>query len=231
MLDTLPYADLLAIYNAITEKPVMMFDTRANGVRRTEALLDARGVTLPEAAGLADVVLPEANSFREDAATTETAARGALPGDDADPNQPDADAGHEGDTMGDPPGATIRIEASVAPFVNAFVRELMKRERPAYVTAFLRRLDIGGAPAGNTKTKREGGMTPSQRMIVELCSRPEGATGKEVAEGCGWPSIAARTTCQKLADRFGYDLHESPKANGRGISFRLTAKPAAEGQA
>ena len=67
-------------------------------------------------------------------------------------------------------------------------------------------------------------MTSSQRKIIELCSRAEGATGKELAEGCGWPSIAARATCQKLADRFGYDLHESQKANGRGISFRMTAK-------
>jgi hypothetical protein len=71
-------------------------------------------------------------------------------------------------------------------------------------------------------------MTPSERKIVELCSRPEGATGKELAEGCGWPSIAARGTCQKLADRFGYDLHEIPKADGRGISFRMTAKVPAE---
>jgi hypothetical protein len=30
------YADLLAIYNAIAEKPVTGFDTRANGIRRIE---------------------------------------------------------------------------------------------------------------------------------------------------------------------------------------------------
>ena len=46
-------------------------------------------------------------------------------------------------------------------------------------------------------------MTAAQTMIVDLCCRPEGATGKELAEGCGWPSIAARVTCQELADRFG----------------------------
>ena len=54
MLDTMPYADLLAIYNTIAEKPVTRFDTRANGVRRTEALLEARGLTLPEAARMAE---------------------------------------------------------------------------------------------------------------------------------------------------------------------------------
>jgi hypothetical protein len=43
MLDTLPYADLLAIYNAVAEKPVTRFDTRANGVRRTAALMEERG--------------------------------------------------------------------------------------------------------------------------------------------------------------------------------------------
>jgi hypothetical protein len=227
MLDTVPYADLLAIYNAVAEKPVARFDTRANGVRRTEALLEARGLTLADAARLADVVLPNAGVFQEAAPTADTAARVALPGDDGDPDQPEA--GHEGNPMGDEPGAIIEIEASIVPFVNSFVRELMKPERAPFVATFLRRLDAAGgsAPESTTK-KRAGGMTPSQRKIVELCGRPEGATGKELTEGCGWPSIAARATCQKLADRFGYDLHESPKANGRGISFRMTAKPAAD---
>ncbi len=36
MLYTIPYADLLAIYNAIAEKPVTRFDTRANGVHLIE---------------------------------------------------------------------------------------------------------------------------------------------------------------------------------------------------
>ena len=104
----------------------------------------------------------------------------------------------------------------------------MKSKRATYMATFLRRLDAGGSAPPGTTTKREGGMTPSQRKIVELCSRPEGATGKELAEGCGWPSIAARATCQKMADRFGYDMHESPKGNGRGISFRMTVKEARE---
>lgn len=73
-----------------------------------------------------------------------------------------------------------------------------------------------------TTNPRENGMTVNQRKIIELCERPEGATGKELAEGCGWPSIAARATCQKLADRFGYTLTEKPKTAGRGISFYLT---------
>jgi hypothetical protein len=38
MLDTLPYADLLLIHNALAEKPARRFDTRANGEKRIEAL-------------------------------------------------------------------------------------------------------------------------------------------------------------------------------------------------
>ena len=57
MLDTLPYADLLAIHNALSEKPARRFDTRANGERRTAALMEERGLTLEQAADLADVVL------------------------------------------------------------------------------------------------------------------------------------------------------------------------------
>jgi hypothetical protein len=106
----------------------------------------------------------------------------------------------------------------------------MKPERATYVSAFARRMERGTTDRGTvtpaTKGARE--MSVSQRKIVELCSRPDGTTGKELAEGCGWPSIAARATCQKIADRFGYVLHESPRANGRGISFRMTAKPAVE---
>src|SRR5665213_1099094 len=65
MLDTLPYADLLAIYNALAEKPVGRFDTRANGVRRTAVLMEERGLTLPEAAQLANVPLPDGDAVWE----------------------------------------------------------------------------------------------------------------------------------------------------------------------
>jgi hypothetical protein len=223
MLDTIPYADLLAIYNAIAEKPVTRFDTRANGIRRTEALLEAHGLSLPEAARLADVVL-------EDTRSGDIAARDTLSGEDADSNKHKADAGLDAYAASDQT-MTIPVDAAIASLVEAFVRELSKPERSAYVTAFLRRLERGGAAPTNNTTKRVSGMTHSQRTIIELCCRTEGATGKEMAEGCGWPSIAARATCQKLADRFDYDLNESPKANGRGISFRMTMKPAREQQA
>jgi hypothetical protein len=229
MLDTMPYADLLAIYNAVAEKPVSRFDTRANGVRRTEVLLEARGITLPEAARLADVVLPDVNVIQDEAVAGDPAAQVPLPRDDAVPSQPEAGAGGESDPSEDKPDATIHVEASIAPLVSAFLLELAKPERAPFVVTFLRRLS--GTGGTSTGTKREAGMTLSQRKIIELCSRPEGATGKELAEGCGWPSIAARATCQKLADRFGYDLHESPKANGRGISFRMTTKSPAEEEA
>jgi hypothetical protein len=124
---------------------------------------------------------------------------------------------------------SIQVEAGIVPLVNAFIAELMKQDRPPYVTTFVRRLNCGGAKRNVDSPKSgERPMTQSQRKIVELCTRPEGATGKELAEGCGWPSIAARATCRKLADRFGYVLEENPKAKGRGISFRMVAAPAAE---
>jgi hypothetical protein len=65
MLDTLPYADLLAIHNILAEKPARRFDTRTNGERRTAALMQKRGLTLEEAARLADVVLPDPGSGQE----------------------------------------------------------------------------------------------------------------------------------------------------------------------
>jgi hypothetical protein len=142
--------------------------------------------------------------------------------------RPEPGIAHAGDVNEEGASETILVSTNIVPFVSAFVRELTKPARAPFVAKFLRRLDAGDAAPVSATSKREGGMTPSQRKIVDLCSRPEGATGKELAEGCGWPSIAARATCQKLAARFGYDLHESPKANGRGISFRMTVKTAAE---
>jgi hypothetical protein len=74
----MPYADLLAIYNAIAEKPVTRFDTRANGVRRTEALLEMRGLTVAKAARLADVVLTDANIVQEEGPAADAAGQNTL---------------------------------------------------------------------------------------------------------------------------------------------------------
>ena len=226
MLDTLPYADLLAIYNALAEKQVARFDSRANGVRRTAALMEERGLTLPDAAQLADVVLPDGGVVRQAPPTSEAAEM-------ADESSlARHDGGDTNDELtSDPPdqeGAVpMQVEPGIAMLVNQFIGELTKSDRPRYLATFLRRLNGEGVARKTWETTGRQ-MTASQRKIVDLCSRPEGATGKELAEGCGWPSIAARATCQKIADRFGYTLRETARTKERGISFHLTAKPAAE---
>jgi hypothetical protein len=218
MLDTLPYADLLAIHNALSDKPARRFDTRTNGEKRTAALMEARGLTLEDAARLADIVLGDNDSGDREPVVEQ-------------PAEPDEAAQVESTTPAPPDTesqeTTIVVSADIGSVVHAFVAELLKPERQSYLTTFLRRL-TGDAVGAATKAPRERQMTPSQKTIVDLCVRIDGATGKELAAGCGWPSIAARATCQKLADRFGYTLEESPKANGRGISFRMVAKPATE---
>jgi hypothetical protein len=55
----MPYADHLAIHNALNQKLggkdyIKRFDTRSNGVRRTALLLSWTNLTLAEAARLAD---------------------------------------------------------------------------------------------------------------------------------------------------------------------------------
>jgi hypothetical protein len=212
MLELLTYADLLAIHNALSEKPARRFDTRTNGEKRTLALMEARGLTLEEAAHLANVVLGAG-------AATDREGPDDEPIDTKDDGPPDLSVPREAKDM------TITVAGDIADLVNHFIVELTKSERPAYLAAFLRRLTSGKSPS---PAPRERQRTASQQTIIGLCSRPEGATGKELAEGCGWPTIAARATCQKIADRFGYILRESPKANGRGISFRLTVKPGVE---
>jgi hypothetical protein len=178
-------------------------------------LMEARELTLEEAAHLAGVVLGATDASDHEPPAEEPAEETEEPLAPPDPTTSDDQDGE----------ATLTVAAALVPAVTAFVTELAKPERPAFLVTFLRRLT--GETSGRS-APRGRQMSASQRKIVELCSRPEGATGKELAEGCGWPSIAARATCQKIADRFNYVLHESPKANGRGITFHLTAKPAVE---
>jgi hypothetical protein len=213
MLEYLPYADLLAIHNALSEKPARRFDTRTNGEKRTLALMEARGLTLEEAAHVANVVLGAG-------AATDRERPDDEPIDTKDDGPPDLPVPRETKEM------TITVAADIAGFVNAFVVELTKPERPAYLATFLRRVTGGKSPS---PAPRERQRTASQQTIIGPCERPQGATGKELAEACGWPSIAARTTCQKIADRFGYILRETPRTKERGISFHLAQKPSDEG--
>ena len=218
MFDTLPYADLLAIHNALAEKPARRFDTRANGEKRTSALMEARGLTLEEAARLANIVIGNNDGGDLEPPVEHPAEpEEGVPVEAPRPTSPDTESREK----------TIVVGANIGPVVNAFVAELSKPERPAYVTTFIGRL-TGGAVRTATKAPRERQMTTSQKTIVDLCSRPEGATGKELAEGCGWPSIAARAMCQKLADRFGYALSETPRTKERGISFHMVPKASVE---
>jgi hypothetical protein len=218
MLDTLPYADLLAIHNALSDKPARRFDTRTNGEKRTLALMEARGLTLEDAARLAGIVLGDNDGGdREPAVEQPAEPEEAAQVGSSEPTSPETESQE----------TTIVVSADIGPAVHAFVAELLKPERSAYLTTFLRRL-TGDAARMGTQAPRERQMTASQKTIVDLCGRPEGATGKELAEGCGWPSIAARATCRKLAERFGYALRETPRTKERGISFHMTPKASIE---
>jgi hypothetical protein len=235
MLDALPYADLLAIHNALAEKPARRFDTRTNGERRTATLMEERGLTLADAARLADVVLagdePSGEATTPDKPTPTSDEDGGpalkVTHGPVDGGSTDDDA----ERVVTLTGSDIRILAALVfgdesgTMTEDEVTSML--QDAAAVMEKLRAAPLA-KPARAPKAKRTGAMTSSQQKIVELCARPEGATGKELAEGCGWPSIAARATCQKLADRFGYTLEENPKANGRGISFRMSAKPELE---
>jgi hypothetical protein len=76
--------------------------------------------------------------------------------------------------------------------------------------------------AGKPKAERGPAQpTETQAELIDICTRPQGATARELANAVGWPSIAARTTLTKMADRFGYTLTEKPKAAGRGITFYM----------
>lgn len=199
MLATMPYADVLAVYNAIAERPARKFETLAIGRARTQKLLDTKKMTLSEAARLADVVLPSEPPPK------------VAPGEDNGPE--------------------LLVRMTAAEIIS--VSQLLRGDFPAALNEPARdtilaklasaTLEPVANPRGTKQPNaRVGGMTSNQRTIIKLCERPEGATGKEMADGCGWPSIAARATCTQLAERFGYTLSEKPKSGGRGITFHMT---------
>jgi len=219
MLDTIPYADLLAIHNALAEKPTRRFDTRANGEKRTAALMEQRGLTLEEAAGLAEVVSPGPGAADES----------LLREPASEPDEPIQSPDGAGKTSPPMPNTedevTVAVNADIALQVKAFIEAISKADRPSWLITFLRWLN-GDGPRPAPSAPRDRKMTTSQKSIVELCCRPDGATGKELADGCGWPSIAARATCKKIADRFGYAPTETSRTKERGISFHMAPKPA-----
>ncbi|HTH99107.1 MAG TPA: hypothetical protein VL574_16940 [Stellaceae bacterium] len=69
--------------------------------------------------------------------------------------------------------------------------------------------------------RRPAKPTDTQANLINICTRPQGATAKELADAAGWSGISARITMTKIADRFGYILTEKPKAAGRGITFYM----------
>jgi hypothetical protein len=148
MIDTLPYADLLAIHNALAEKPARRFDTRINGEKRTAALMEQRGLTLEEAAGFAGIVLPGPGGADE-----------SLPREPAsEPDEHIPSTEGEGETSSSPPPsdeATIAVNADIAPQVTAFIEAMSKAERPTWLITFLRRLNgEGPRPAAEASRGR-----------------------------------------------------------------------------
>jgi hypothetical protein len=134
MLDTLPYADLLAIHNALAEKPARRFDTQASGGRRTAALMEERGLTLEQAAGLADVVLSDGGS--DDTGPTSATEGGAdTTGTSAASRGPDNDA-NESILVGASDWRRNKLRSAPSPppragrWSRSFLRHRQRQRRP-----------------------------------------------------------------------------------------------------
>jgi hypothetical protein len=81
---------------------------------------------------------PDHHEGSQDTSPRDEPATGTMPTSGAD--APDAGRDERNE---DATGDAIKIDASTAPQVNAFVRELMKQERAPYLAAFLRRMERG----------------------------------------------------------------------------------------
>lgn len=245
LIDTLPLAALVTVHNSLTKNTVKKFENRTKAKRRIEDLLKNHGgVSFDQAARDARVAPPlpydddtlenpdDTDPVHEDKTDTTDDETGHGDKVEDDARYGDVAIRQVAELPATGPDVIVRLTANERHAIS----QLLAGEFPAALNepmrdellARLRTAPPAPAPkpARTTKARttnpRTEGMTANQRAIINLCSRPEGATGKELADGCGWPSIAARTTCQKLADKFGYWLSETPKTKTRGIAFKLT---------
>ena len=127
-----------------------------------------------------------------------------------------------------PKAAKVAKPATAAPAAEpvdtATFECLINGERFATPTEAIARLKFLAALATKNKVKRPKGAaepTAAQSAIIGLALRPEGATAKELMTATNWPSIAAETTCAKIAARFGYTFHKLPKAEGLPFRYKL----------
>jgi len=120
--------------------------------------------------------------------------------------------------LGEAPATQAATPAILAAYEAGDVKGALKALQAAL------RADVGAHKA----EPKARAMTAIQQTFVDLCSREQGATAKELAAAAGWPTIAARTTLTKLADRFGYKLTETPRALHGSITFRLAKITAPE---
>lgn len=240
-LNDLTPAQLVAVYNHHNAEPVSRFASAAVGRARLLKVLasaeiqidDAIAATFPDEAvrGYPATVAPApkaaAGGRKGKAAPQVAPIAGMAPlGKPAAAPAPDGEGptytgGLRVVTLTDQERAAITaaMMQTTANLTESVAVSVLEKIRTAMPTS-----RVTSAP--RKSAAGHGGMTVNQRAMVALLTKDAGATGKELAAACGWPTIAARATCQNLASKLGYTLTELPKGDGRtGITFYFTTTP------
>ena len=195
MLEKLSATKLVLLHNAVAEQPVKRFENTAKALQRTRKAIETSGYATHEALAKAGLVTDN----KPPSALTSADSRAA-----ADMSQ----------TL---PATPVVTAAQLVEKIG------MAHELAELVVAFVRRQQVKGARA----TRSPGDPKPPSgkgALIVELCSRPEGATMKDLLLATAWPSLAAKTVCGKLAERAGLRFSFTARSKDHGPAvYRMSA--------
>ena len=195
MLEKLSAASLVLFKNAVVEQPVKRFENTAKALQPTREAIEISGYATHRALVKAGLVTDDTLAFALTSAETQVTV----------------------DVLATPPAAPV---VTAAELVEKFG---MTQELAELVESSVRRHQTKGARAmrspGTPKLPSGKGT-----LIVELCSRPEGATMKDLLVATGWPSLAAKTVCGKLAERAGLQFSFIARNKDRGPTvYRISA--------
>lgn len=227
MTKPLTQSELLALYNALAPKQVNRFENRAIALDRVEKLLKRLHLTLDEAIAKVEAQVSVKTKPVSAPSKAPSKASAKAPANAPAPAAPA------------PPAPVPETAAAPAsePKISRVTRDRVTEDEDGFY-AVVNGITYGtwatkGAALAGLKTEQEraarkqkgqasdGSPRGSAAVIIRLCTREQGATAKEMADALGWPSIAARANCIKIAERFGYTVTVFPKGKGESLRYQL----------
>ncbi len=241
-LSDLTLKQLVAAYIGLTgiEVGPKFFNSRRTGVRRLEALIAEKNLTLADvlkAAGIADEAEPaalepaptapeiEADHNDREPEQTDPSGEHDLPGGELPPEDETPEAPEAPDAA-----ATLVSNKVINDTRDWLVRYLIDSaglDPETAVLAALRAVAALKLPEPATRPEPTAPRQPrsgsKQDQVIALLRRPEGATLAQIGEATGWaPHTCRGVLAGALKKRLGLTVTSTKEAGGQRV-YRLTA--------